>query len=418
MIENFETFLRNWFETLGMSEFFILFFRSLIFLIAVIMLSWITYWIAKKILIGVISKLIKKSKNDWDDILLKNNIFKRLSHFVPAIVIYFSSSLVFAGYPAAISFMKAASYIYMIMMGLMVLNSFIDSLNDIYNTFAFAKSRPIKGYIQIVKIFLYFISFILILSVLLGKSPLYFLTGLGALAAVLLLVFKDTILGFVASIQLSANNMVRIGDWISMPSHNADGTVLEITLNTVKIQNWDNTIATVPTYALVADSFHNWRGMEESGGRRIKRSFNIDMKSIKFCTPEMLKKYQKIHYLKDYIKEKEQEIAIYNEKNNIDNSVLVNGRRLTNIGIYRKYIENYLHGHPMIHQDMTFLVRHLTPTEKGLPIEIYVFSKDQRWANYESIQADIFDHLLAIVPEFELNVFQNPTGSDFQQLLK
>jgi miniconductance mechanosensitive channel len=239
---------------------------------------------------------------------------------------------------------------------------------------------------------------------------------LGAVAAILLLVFKDTILGFVASIQLSANDMVRIGDWITMNSHNADGTVTEITLNTVKVQNWDKTISTIPTYALVSESFSNWRGMEESGGRRIKRHVNIDMRSVKFNTPEMNEKFKKIIYLKDYIEKRQMEIEQFNKENNIDSSITVNGRRMTNLGTFRKYLEMYLYYHPKIHNDLTFLVRQLQPYENGIPIEIYVFSNDQQWASYESIQADIFDHILAVIPEFELRVFQNPTGEDFKSL--
>jgi miniconductance mechanosensitive channel len=211
--------------------------------------------------------------------------------------------------------------------------------------------------------------------------------------------------------------MVAPGDWIEMPSHNADGTVLDITLNTVKVQNWDKTIATIPTYALVSESFRNWRGMEESGGRRIKRSINIDMNSVRFVDDEMAAKFKKIHFLKDYVVNREKEILKYNEENKIDGSILVNGRRMTNLGTFRKYVEEYLHQHPKIHNDMTFLVRQLQPDERGLPIEIYVFSNDQAWANYEAIQADIFDHILAVIPEFDLRVFQNPSGSDFQHLI-
>jgi miniconductance mechanosensitive channel len=236
------------------------------------------------------------------------------------------------------------------------------------------------------------------------------------MAAVLILVFRDTILGFVASIQLSANNMVKPGDWIEMPSHNADGTVLDISLNTVKVQNWDKTIATVPTYALVSESFRNWKGMEESGGRRIKRSINIDMNSVCFVDDKMAERFKKIQVLKDYVVNREEEIKKYNEENKIDGSVVVNGRRMTNLGTFRKYVEEYLLQHPKIHNDMTFLVRQLQPDERGLPIEIYVFSNDQAWANYEAIQADIFDHILAVIPQFDLRVFQSPSGRDFQNL--
>ena len=304
----------------------------------------------------------------------------------------------------------------MIFAGMQVIDAFLNALHDIYLTLPVSRSRPIKGYVQITKVIFYFIGTILIFSVILNKNPGYFLGGLGAFAAILLLVFKDTILGLVAGIQLSANDMVRPGDWISMPGYNADGTVSDISLNTVKVQNWDKTISTIPTYALVSNSFTNWRGMEESGGRRIKRAINIDMKSVRFCDDEMVQKFKKIQILQEYIDFKLEELAKYNKENGIDETVKVNGRRMTNIGVFRKYVEAYLKKHPKIHNDMTFLVRQLNPSEKGIPLEIYVFSNDQQWANYESIQADIFDHLLAVIPEFNLRVFQNPTGDDFRQL--
>ncbi len=241
------------------------------------------------------------------------------------------------------------------------------------------------------------------------------LTGLGAMAAVLMLVFKDTILGFVASIQLSANQMVNVGDWISMPKYNADGDVIDISLNTVKVQNWDKTIATIPTYALVSESFNNWRGMEESGGRRIKRSINIDMSSVTFLNASQIEKFRKYYLLKDYITQKEKEIAAYNNSLEMEEGEVTNGQKMTNLGTFRKYLEEYLQNLPEINKEMTFLVRQLQTSDKGLPLEIYVFSKEQAWAKYEGIQADIFDHVLAILPEFDLRVFQNPTGSDFQK---
>jgi miniconductance mechanosensitive channel len=306
----------------------------------------------------------------------------------------------------------------MILIGLLFADSFINAMHEVYLSLSISKHRPIKGYIQIVKIGIYFIAIIIIIATVFGKSPKGLLTALGTAAAVLILVFKDTILGFVASIQLSANKMVKPGDWISIPSHNADGTVIEISLNTVKIQNWDKTITTVPTYALVSDSFYNWKGMEESGGRRIKRSVIIDMKSIKFCTPEMIKKFKKIQILRDFIEKKEKELDAHNKKHKIDNSVLVNGRRMTNVGVFRAYIEAYLYNHPKINNEMTSMVRQLQPTDKGLPLQIYVFSNDKRWVEYEKIQSDIFDHILAVAPEFDLRVFQNPSGYDVVKLLE
>jgi miniconductance mechanosensitive channel len=254
--------------------------------------------------------------------------------------------------------------------------------------------------------------------VLFGKNPGFFLGGLGAFTAVIMLIFKDSILGFVAGIQLTRNDMVRIGDWIEMPKYNADGDVIDVSLNTVKVQNWDKTIATIPTYVLMTDSFRNWRGMADSGGRRIKRALYIDMNSIKFCTEQMLDRFARFEFIRDYIDRKRKEVADYNVENHVDDSQLVNGRRLTNVGTFRAYVEAYLRNHPKVHQDMTFLIRQLAPTEHGLPLEIYVFSNDQVWANYEAIQSDIFDHVLAVVPQFDLRVFQTPSGMDLVDLAK
>ncbi|NOZ47716.1 MAG: mechanosensitive ion channel [Chlorobi bacterium] len=417
MAHKIDFLFAEWLKIIGMSDMAIIWLKSGIYIILMLIVAYIADRLTKKILLGSLKKFVDHSKSTWDDIMYNKGVFNRVVHVVPALIIFYVSHFIFKEYETILVIIRSSFYIYLIILGIFVFDSFINALHDIYNQYPFSKNRPIKGYIQVVKIFLYFIGIIVILSILLNKSPVYFLSGLGALAAVLLLVFKDTILGFVASIQLSANKMVRIGDWISMPSHKADGTVVEISLNTVKVQNWDKTISTIPTYALVAESFNNWRGMEESGGRRIKRSINIDMKSIKFCTPEMLEKYKKIKILSDYIQTKKKKLDEYNTKNNLDNSVLVNGRRMTNIGTFRKYIELYLHEHPKIHDNMTFLVRQLQPTEKGLPIEIYVFSKDQEWAKYEALQADIFDHILAIINEFDLRIFQNPTGNDFEKLV-
>ncbi len=386
-------------------------------IIIILLLAYLSDLISRKIILTSISRIIKKSSNKWDDILLEKKVFNRLSHLAPALVLHYFVDYVLDDYEKLSTLLQGMISIYMIIISLLVLNSLMLSVNEIYNSLPIAKNRPIKGYIQVVQIVIYSIAIILTISILRGKPPSGLLAGLGAMAAVLILVFKDTILGFVASIQLSANKMVQIGDWISMPSHNADGTVTEITLNTVKVQNWDRTISTIPTYALVSESFSNWRGMEESGGRRIKRHIAIDMQSVKFCTPEMLKRFKKINSLQEYIEKKEEEIEKYNQENNIANNIVVNGRRMTNLGTFRKYLEIYLRNHPMIHNDMTFLVRQLQPSEKGIPLEIYVFSKDQRWAYYESIQADIFDHILAVIPEFDLRVFQNPSGEDFKSLI-
>lgn len=404
--------LMNW----GLEENFASIINIAFGIILIIIIAWLSDIVFRRIIVNIIARLVKKSATNWDDILFEKKVFIRLAHLAPGLVLFYTIGYVLVDYPGLMDILQSAIKIYMIILSLLVVQAFVLALGDIYRTLPIAKDRPIRGFIQVVLIIVYGVAVIMILSILLGKSPVVLFTGLGALAAVLILVFKDTILGFVASIQLTANNMVRIGDWISMPKHNADGTVIEITLNTVKIQNWDKTVSTIPTYALVSDSFGNWRGMEESGGRRIKRHINIDMQSVKFCTPEMLEEFKKIIYLKNYIAIRQAEIKKYNEANQIDESITVNGRRMTNLGTFRHYLESYLKNHPMIHKDMTFLVRYLQPTEKGLPVEIYVFSKDQRWANYESIQSDIFDHILAVIPNFHLRVFQNPSGEDFKAL--
>ena len=404
------------FMNMGLDQLSANYLRIAILVVAMIVLSWAANYITKRFIIKVLDVFFRKTKSKYDDYLVERKVFHKLSHLAPAIVILLMTGVIFYNYPGFSRILTNVVFVYIVFVFVGSLSSFLKAVDDVYNTFDFAKERPIKGYIQVAQIVIYSIAILISVSILFGINMTAIFTGLGAIAAVILLIFKDTILGLVAGVQLTANNMVKIGDWISMPSHNADGVVLEITLNTVKVQNWDKTITTIPTYALVANSFSNWRGMEESGGRRIKRHINIDMHSVKFCDEAMLSKFRKIAYLKDYIEKKEKELEEYNKENNFDDAVLVNGRRMTNLGVFRKYLEEYLMHHPKIHKEMTFLVRHLQPTEKGIPIEIYVFSTDQEWAKYEAIQADIFDHILAVVPEFELSVFQFPTGSDLKRL--
>ena len=400
----------------GMPEGYEAIIRTVIVTVIIFSLAILADIITRKFILTGIKRIVRKSKSKIDDILIERGVFRKLAHLIPGFLIYSTAEFIFSSYPALGDIVTRLALIYIIIIILLSIDSFINALHQIYLTTPVSEGRPIKGYIQVVKIIIYFIAIILIIASLAKQSPKVLLTGLGAMAAVLMLVFKDTILGFVASIQLSANKMVVPGDWIEMPSHNADGPVIDISLNTVKVQNWDKTIATVPTYALVSESFRNWKGMEESGGRRIKRSINIDMNSVRFVDDEMAEKFKHIQVLRDYIVNREEEILKYNEENKIDGSILVNGRRMTNLGTFRKYVEEYLLKHPKIHNDMTFLVRQLQPDERGLPIEIYVFSNDQEWANYEAIQSDIFDHILAVIPEFELRVFQSPSGRDFQNL--
>jgi miniconductance mechanosensitive channel len=405
---------------------------AFIILIIIIVLAWLGHYLTRYLIVRIVTRLARRTKTTWDDILVKRKVFSCLAHLVPAIILYYSAGFSFPEIHQEVSelseatvnvlsrdyyfslagFLTKTAQIYFVFIFIFVLNSLLNAGLDIYNTTSFANHRPVKGYLQLFKILIFSLSGILIISILLNRDPTVLLAGLGAMGAVLLLIFKDSILGFVASIQLSGNNMVKIGDWVEMRSHGADGTVIDISLNTVKVQNWDRTISTIPTYAMVSESFINWKGMEESGGRRIKRSVYIDMNSIKLCDSALMSRLEKFLLIRDYVREKEQEIREYNQKRNISEEDIVSGRRQTNIGIFRKYLETYLRQHPMINTDMTFLVRHLQPEEKGLPIEIYVFCKDKAWANYESIQADIFDHILAVIPEFDLRVFQVPSGRD------
>ncbi|MEE8381515.1 MAG: mechanosensitive ion channel domain-containing protein [Thermodesulfobacteriota bacterium] len=388
--------------------------RGILTVLAIV-LSIIANFVAKRLILKGLAYIIVRTETKWDDIFLERKVFDKLSHLAPAVVLYIMAPLALEGYDRLIVFTTSVVFVYMIVIGILVIDSFLNAVHDIYLTLDVSKEIPIKSFIQILKVVIYFIAIIFIISVILDKTPLYFFSGLGALTAVLLLIFKDAILGFVAGIQLAANKMVSHGDWIEMPKYGADGDVLEVALTTVKVQNWDKTVTTIPTYALISESFKNWRGMQLSGGRRIKRAFYIDMNTIKFCTEEMIERFSKIRYIAEYMEKKKKELAEYNAAHQLDDSLSTNKRQLTNVGTFRAYVISYLKNHPMINQEMTFLVRQLASAEHGLPIEIYVFCKDKVWANYEAIQSDIFDHILAIVPEFDLKVFQSPAGSDFKE---
>ena len=408
--------LKDWIMTSGLDLIWADFLARGILLILILFLSFIAYILAKRFILKALAAIISRTTTQWDDVILKKKVFSRLAHLAPAIVLYLFIPIPFEGYDWFISLANGVVLIYMIAMGVLAIDALLNASLDIYNTFHISNRIPIKGFIQVFKIIIYFTSAIFIISILLNKTPIYLFSSLGALTAVLMFIFKDSILGFVAGIQLSANQMVAYGDWIEMPKYGADGEIIDIALTTVKVQNWDKTITTIPTYALISESFKNWRGMSESDGRRIKRSISIDMNTVKFCTEEMLNRFGKIQYISEYIETKTKEIQEINKLKQIDDSSMVNGIRMTNIGTFRAYVQAYLLNHPTINKDMTLLTRQLAPTEHGLPIEIYVFSKDKEWANYESIQADIFDHFLAVVPEFDLRVFQDPSGVDFNKL--
>ena len=379
---------------------------------ALLLICTILNFIINRVLLKFISKFIRNNKHKWDDVLLENKVFQRIALIVPGLLIYSFAPF----YNSFQGIMRRIAVIYVLIVISLVLKSLLDAIDSIYRQNPVSKERPIKGLFQIIEIGVYLVTGIALISILIDKNPIYLLSGIGAATALVSFIFKDLIVGFVSGIQLTWNDMLRIGDWVEMPKYGANGDVLEISLYSVKIQNWDKTISTIPTSAFITDSFKNWRGMRDYGGRRVKRSFFIDMTSIKICSDEMIERFKKIEYLKEYIEERVQEINNFNKENNINTELAINGRQLTNLGVFRVYITNYLKNRVDILKGSTTMVRQLSPGENGIPIELYLFIADTRWLNYESIQADIFDHILAVVDVFELRVFQNPTGYDIKQL--
>ncbi len=406
--------LQNIFSSWGLDTVWAYRLSQVALVICVVLLSVIANFVAKRFIVSAVSTLVRKSRTSWDDAFVKRGVFRKLSHLAPALVIHGFAVVMFPAEEALRLFTQHVAMAYMILVGSMVIAAMFDALGDIYDTHDISRERPIKSFIQLINILVYGVCAILVLSTLLEKSPWALLSGLGALTAILLLVFKDSILGFVAGIQLSTQDMVRKGDWVEMPRYGADGDVIDISLTTVKVQNFDKTITTIPTYALVSDSFKNWRGMDESQGRRIKRAISIDIGSVCFCDAEAIESFRGIQLLEPYLAERTREIEASNKESGVDTNCVLNGRCLTNLGVFRQYVKCYLANHPLINRDMTFLVRQLAPTEKGVPIQVYVFSADKRWTQYEEIQGDIFDHIIAAVPEFRLRVFQNPCGSDLR----
>ncbi len=374
--------------------------------------------LTKRVLLRLITALAVKTKTGFDDLMVRNGVFKWICHLVPPILLYNLSIPVLRYYPEAIEIVQSAATLYLTVIAVLVSLGLLDVFLEYYKTHPVAHRLPLKSFVQVLKTIFLTIGSVAVITKLLGKSPLVFFSGLGAFTAIIILIFKDAILGFVAGIQLAGNNLVKIGDWIEMPKYGADGDVVDISLVTVSVQNWDKTISTIPAYALIAEGFKNWRGMSESGGRRIKRSVHIDMQSVCFCDAAMLERLQGIQRLKPYLQERQREIEEFNRNNEVDISNPVNGRRMTNLGIFRAYLLAYLRGHSKINSGMTFLVRHLQPTATGIPVQIYVFSNDVVWANYETIQADIMDHVLAVLPFFGLRVFQNPSGRDIGEAVR
>lgn len=391
---------------------------NFIVLALIIAFAMIINYVCRYIFLELFKRMAQRTKNTWDDLIVEKKIINKLINIVPAIIIYTLLPLAFndAGDSGILDFLKRLCMIYIIAVILYFINGLLSLFYEITNRKSNLKNKSFKGLIQILQIIIIFVGVVLIIGLLINESPAKLFAGLGASAAILTLVFKDSLLGFVAGIQLSANDMLRPGDWITMPKYGADGDVIEVTLNTVKVRNFDKTITTIPPLALINDSFQNWRGMSESGGRRVKRSVYIDMTSVKFCSEEMLSKFRNISLLTGYLDSKEKELNDYNETHHIDSTVLVNGRRQTNLGVFRAYLESYLHNHPDITDKMTCMIRQLQPTDRGIPLELYFFTATTNWIAYENIQSDVFDHVLAIIPEFELSVFQNVSGNDLKKL--
>jgi miniconductance mechanosensitive channel len=369
--------------------------------------------VASRFIPSLVSRLVKGTRVRWDDVLHEHKVFVWLSHIVGVLVVYYGVQILPSVSPAFTLLAQRAAMAVMVLIGLVAAGAFLSAVSDLYARTPAARNRPIKGYVQVVKIVMYVLGAVVIIATLLGRSPLVMLGGFGAMTAVLLLVFRDTILSFVASLQISSYDMVREGDWIEIPSLGVDGDVLDISLHTIKVQNWDKTIATVPTHKLIEGSFKNWRGMSESGGRRIKRSVHVDMNTVRFLDEADIERFERFTLLADYMGSKRDELAADAQERPSDPELIANARRLTNIGTFRAYIASYLRQHPKIHKGMTLMVRQLSPTPDGLPLEIYAFSNDTDWVRYEGIQADIFDHIMAVAPEFDLRVFQHPAGRDF-----
>jgi len=373
-------------------------------------------FVVRKVLVDLLSRAARKSPLKFDDLLVRNKALVHFARLVPLIVSIHFIPVVFSGFPEWIGPVRKFIDILLVFGWVMLFRALFRSVRDHLRTKKGFQDKPLDSYLQVINIFMFFIAGIVVFSMVTGKSPWAFLGALGAASAILMLVFKDTILGFVASIQVATNDMVRVGDWIEMPKYGADGDVIEINLNTVKVQNWDKTITTIPTYYLITDSFKNWRGMQNAGGRRIKRSINIKISSIRYLTQEEIADLRKIQILTPYIAGRQAEIDQYNAQTGADRSMPVNGRNMTNVGLFRQYINRYAQQHPLIRKDMTLLVRQLQPTAQGLPIELYMFTSDTRWAVYEDVMSDIFDHLLAAIKYFRLEVFEAPASDDVRSL--
>ncbi len=385
--------------------------------VALLVVSYLIWILSRFLIVRILGIVVDRSSITWDDYFVKNKVFRALAQLVPLVFMEYFLSIVFYRFSSAHAFFSKITLVLIIYATIISINRTLNSFRDIISSNERYYDKPIQSYFQVLRIISTLILLILMLSVVTERSPLFFLTSLGAMTAILLLIFKDTILGFVGSIQLSTNDMIRIGDWVTMEKYGADGDVEGITLTTVKVRNFDRTITTIPTYSFISDSFKNWRGMQESDGRRIKRAITIQIESISFANTQLLEKLSQVRSLKEFIQERQVEIDAYNSSQGFTEKDILSARKQTNIGLFRKYIEYYIRHNSDINQEMTLMVRQLPSTEKGLPLEIYCFTKNKIWEDYEETMSDMFDHFFAIYHHFDLSIFESPTGKDFRQLL-
>ncbi len=386
--------------------------RNAVYVVGLLVVSGIAYWLTHRVLLTLIRKAAARTKTQLDDIIVNSKVLARLAFVVPVLVFINGAPLI----PDWQNGIVQISQILLLWITLRVLTALLGAGNNFYETLPRSKERPIKGYVQVAVIVIYVLGIVFIIGLLTGQSPWVLMSGIGAMTAVILLIFKDTILSFVAGIQITGYDLLHVGDWIEMKEYGADGDVIDIALHTVKVQNWDKTITVIPTHKLTENAFKNWRGMQLAGGRRIKRALYLDQSSVRFCDNAMLERFGKIHLIKDYVKRKQEELETYNKAQGVDEQIKVNGRRMTNIGTFRAYAQAYLEQHQHLNHQLTTMARQLPPGPNGLPLEIYAFTATIEWLEYEAIQADIFDHLLAVVEEFDLRIFQNPSGGDFRSL--
>jgi len=385
-------------------------------LLVIVVISVAIHWLLHRVVFKMVEKMARNGRRTWRKAFFEEKLFSRLALTVQGVIINIQVVLWLNPETVIFNWLQTLSLLWVALFAMLTLFSVVDAFGYMARQNPRTKNLPIQGFLQAIKLVFTVVTIIFMIAIVINKSPTLIISGLGAMAAVFMLVFKDPLLGFVAGIQLSANDMLRIGDWLEMPSYGADGDVIEIGLTTVKVQNWDKTITTIPTYALISDSFKNWQGMSESGGRRIKRAIYIDVTSVKFMDEDLMERLKQASLLAPYLAEKKEEIEIYNQQNKFNMDLKINGRRLTNLGTLRAYLINLLKNHPGIHQEMTLMVRQLAAQDKGIPLEIYAFTSTVKWAEYEGIQSDIFDHIYAVIDAFDLRIHQSPGSADMRFL--